>query len=285
MTRKIRQAVIIFVLMNICLAFAVTVPAYVISPELILEKMIQAIGWPAGYVVTQQVSLDYSACDNLDDQAALFDETAWFKTSGKFRSRIVVNNIKREYVFDYDRALTVIDGQIISTAENPVMIYKDPFIFRGRENLAERLSALGIDMSVVSLGRLGAAVAFVIGARYPDESVSQLWVDKETFLPLRLMLKSDDPNGSVEVRYLDWKRYYRFHHPQRIEIYRNDKVSRVVCVRNVRNGVREPDSFFNVSDMQLTYPKVGDDSDAKPRPDEPAGGIQETIDDFKKLYR
>ena len=284
--KQLRQAVFIVLLTNICLLLAKTTSAYIIGPELILEKMIQAMGWPSGYVVTQKVSLDYSACENTDDQATLFEETAWLKIPGKFRSRILVNNINREYVFDdNDGALTIIDGQIISTSENPLMVYKDLFIFRGREPLAARLSALGIDMTVVSLGRLGDTVAFVIGAQYPDETVSQLWVDKETFLPLRLILKRAADDVAVEVRYLDWRHQYRFRHPRRIEIYQKGRISRVVCVRTVQDGCREPDSFFDVATLKRQYPGIGTGSDSVPRPDEKPGGIQETIEDFKKLYQ
>ena len=250
-----------------------------------MEKMIQAVGWPSGYVISQRVSLDYSACEAADNQATLFEETVWLKIPGKFRSRIMVNNIKREYVFNDDGALTIIDGQIISTTENPLMVYKDLFIFRGRERLAERLSALGIDMARASLGRLGDTVAFVIGAQYPDESVSQLWVDKETFLPLRLILKNVSNDVAVEVRYLDWQRQYRFRHPYRIEIYQNDRISRVVCVKNIQDGSREPDSFFDVAALKLQYPGVGAGGETVPQPMEKPGGIQETIDDFKKLYQ
>jgi hypothetical protein len=283
--KQLRQAVFIVFLTNICLLLARTTSAYIICPELILEKMIQTVGWPSGYAVTQKVSLDYSACEAADDQASLFEETAWFKSSGKFRSRILVNNIKREYVFDNDGALTIIDGHIISTTENPLMVYKDLFIFRGRERLAERLSALGIDMTVVSLGRLGDTVAFVIGAQYPDESVSQLWVDKETFLPLRLILKDVGSDVAVEVRYLDWQRQYRFRHPYRIEIYQNDRISRVVCVKNIQDGCREPDSFFDVATLKLQYPGIDADGGSVPQQKNQPGGIQETIDDFKKLYQ
>ncbi len=282
---RTRTAVIIFILTNICLVFPAVSPAYIICPELILENMIATLGRSSGYVVSQQVSLDDSPCDALAGHAAVFEETAWFKPSGKFRSEIIINNVKREYVSADDQAVTIIDRQIISIDENPLMLYKDPFVFRGRERLAERLATLGIDMTVVSLGRFRDTVAFVIGAQYPDESVSQFWVDKKAFLPLRLLLKGNTEKSTVEIRYLDWKREPGFQHPMRVEIYQNDRIRRVICVRNIQSRGSETDGFFDVTALRTKYPTISAEKEKDANLKEEKGDIQETIDNFRKLYQ
>jgi len=165
------------------------------------------------------------------------------------------------------------------------MVYRDLFVFRGRERLADRLLSLGVDMSVVSLGRFKETVAFVLGAKYPDKSASQLWVDKETFLPVRLLLKTKAQDSPVEVRYLDWRKAYRFQHPRRIEIYQNGRISRVICVRNIKDNFPESDSFFDVALLQEKYPRIGSNREPAEQLDDKNEAIQQTIDDFKKLYQ
>jgi outer membrane lipoprotein-sorting protein len=59
-----------------------------------------------------------------------------------------------------------------------------PSLFLGgspRATLREK----GVDLGVVHLGRLGSSICWVIGATAEDPTRPQLWVDKETFLPLR----------------------------------------------------------------------------------------------------
>lgn len=83
------------------------------------------------------------------------------------------------------------------------------------------LRALGIDESVVSLARLDKRVAYIIGAKPWEPKKPQLWVDKEFFVPTRLI--EVDKQGSVtDTRLLgfgsattgEW-------YPARVEVWRD----------------------------------------------------------------
>lgn len=68
--------------------------------------------------------------------------------------------------------------------------------------MTKAVKALGIDTSVTALGRYEDRVCYIIGARAWEKNVSQLWIDKETFLPLRLVLM--DNKVRRETRWLEF---------------------------------------------------------------------------------
>ena len=59
------------------------------------------------------------------------------------------------------------------------------------------MSAYRIDTEVVSLGRRGKTVVYIIGAKPWEPDKPQLWVDKDLRAPIRLI--SLDPNNSSIV--------------------------------------------------------------------------------------
>lgn len=48
---------------------------------------------------------------------------------------------------------------------------------------------LGVDLNVSTLGRLGTRVAYVLGAKPNETEKAQIWVDKDTFAPARVIYK------------------------------------------------------------------------------------------------
>lgn len=67
---------------------------------------------------------------------------------------------------------------------------------------AEALSRLGVALGEVHLGRSEGRIAYVLGAR-PSEKKPQLWVDKTTFQPARLVYARGG-RPLAEVRLLDY---------------------------------------------------------------------------------
>ncbi|MEZ4578569.1 MAG: hypothetical protein R2875_11315 [Desulfobacterales bacterium] len=59
----------------------------------------------------------------------------------------------------------------------------------------------------------------IIGAQYPDESVPQIWLDKETFRPMRWIVESSgDPENPKysEILYRNWTRHSGAWYPSEI---------------------------------------------------------------------
>lgn len=88
--------------------------------------------------------------------------------------------------------------------------------------LAKYAEALGVDLATVSLSRLGRRPAYVVGARPQERDRPQIWFDKETTRPIRVI--ADYAGESWDVRFEDsaspatGKR-----HPRVVEVYRGGR--------------------------------------------------------------
>ena len=156
------------------------------------------------------------------------DESLRYLISEAFRSDIVTDDNQRIHVFANGESLTIIGGAVRATSHSRFDLYKDVLLFRTRPELVDRLSRLGVDVSISSLGRFEGRIAYVIGAQYPDESVDQLWVDHTNFRPLRWIIVNGTGGFSsnpLDVRYLDWWQLDGgFWYPARIEFYQNNQL-------------------------------------------------------------
>jgi outer membrane lipoprotein-sorting protein len=68
-------------------------------------------------------------------------------------------------------------------------------------NAASALQERGVDVHHVSLGRFREHICWVVGGKAEDTSRAQLWVDKETFFPVRL--RYFEGEGEAK-RAVDW---------------------------------------------------------------------------------
>jgi hypothetical protein len=226
----------------------------------------------------------------VDNNVALqetleLEETLRFVFSHAFRSDAKSYDSERIHVVSGDRSLTIVDGNIVPTAANRFDLYKDILLYRSREALVERLYEVGVDASVSSLGRFEGEIAFVVGAVYPDESVSQIWFDRKTFLPIRWIIHSGGAAGSdmLEVRYLTWWKSGQSRYPSRIEFYQDGNLVRVNQTRNFREGEVFSDDLFDIDHLSAIYPRAPEQPLVPGEPEEPSE-VQKTIDEFKRVF-
>lgn len=214
------------------------------------------------------------------------DGTLRFVFSRAFRSDVRSSNSERVQVAVGGRTLTIIDGRIVPAAASRLDAFKDLLLHRSRERLAENLLRLGVDVSISSLGRFEDQIAFVLGASYPDNDVNQLWVDKDSLLPLRLVLNDAGIAGSserVEIRYLIWWKIGETQYPSRIEFYQNDDLVRVRQVKRFEEDPTFPEDLFDIDYLQTVYPRATAQSAGAETADEPSE-IQKTIENFKRIF-
>jgi hypothetical protein len=97
------------------------------------------------------------------------------------------------------------------------------------------LRSRGIDESVVSMARLDKRANFVIGAKPWDLKKPQLWVDKEYFLPSRL-IEVDKQTGSVtDTRLLGYGSAVTGEwFPQKVEVYKDGMLVETVTYSSAR---------------------------------------------------
>jgi hypothetical protein len=257
--------------------------AYVIPGPHLLELMIEKLGRGKSLLISQKLLLyDVSPEKNMIE----LRETLKYNFPEEFRSEIQSENAKRIYVFSLGAALTVVDNKIVSNTETRFDCYKDVFLYRSWMLLQNRLSLLGVDTSVSSLGRFQDKIAYVIGAEYPDESVSQIWLDKNTFQPVRWIIidKVNKSNRDVlEIRYGDWKQIHKTWYSMHIAFYHNDVLVREIYTDKIKVNPSFSEELFDIEHLKsiyLNFSSVEKDKDDL----QGLSDIQKTIKEFKKLY-
>ncbi len=257
--------------------------AYVLQGPHILELMTQKLGKAKGLLVSQKLVLYDDTQQKIEDELT---ETLRYIFPETFRSDILSENVKRIHILSKGNVLTVIDEKTVDDSKNRYNHYKDLLLFRSRALLQSRLSSLGVDISISSLGRFEDKISYVIGAQYPNESVSQIWLDKNTFQPFRWIMRSSTTKKSgerLEVRYFEWHKADNTWYPMRIQFYRNDGLIREIIVQNIVINPSFSDTLFDIEHLRSIYPPVSD-VPADQVKKEGMAEVQKTIEDFKKIY-
>jgi outer membrane lipoprotein-sorting protein len=256
--------------------------AYILRGPHILELMTQKYGKPRSMLVSQKV-LFYHAGDTGTTEVS---ETLRYIVPEAFRSDSTSENSERIHVISKGEAMTVIDGKIAVTAETMFDIYKDILLYRSRELLGARLSALGVDLSVVAFGRFQDKIAFVIGAEKPDDPVSQVWVDKDSFLPVRWLMKADGSDAQkmdMEIRYSEWRKIDNAWYPMQIAFYQDEKPVREIKAEELRMNLTFPKDLFDIERLKTKYvpvvPEVKDGSVSGE-----INEIEKSINEFRKKF-
>lgn len=273
-----------FFFFSVVIFLAVYSPAnaYVLQGQHLLELMTQNFKKSKRLFVSQQLVL----YDNSGSKSTVeLNETLRYDFPETFRSDILSENVKRIHVLSKGTALTVIDGKAAIESETRYDRYKDIMLYNSRALLEKRLSSLGVDFTISSLGRFQGQPAYVLGAQYPDETAPQIWLDKDTFRPIRWVITGkvmDDPEDFLEVRYLEWQQVHRTWYPMRVEFYKNDVLVRQINVDNIEAAPDFPRELFDIDRLKSTYrlEVAVPDQNAEKELDE----VQKTIEKFKKMY-
>ena len=280
MQKATKKLLLIALSLVVIQGFYTAVDAYVLQGPHILELMVQNLGKAKRLLVSQRVIIHDNAVDGDRQEVK---ETVRYVFPETFRSDVLSETTQRIYVFAKGVSLTVIDEKASIGGETRFDHYKDILLFHSRIMLAEMLSASGIDVSISSLGRFQGKIAFVVGIEYPDETHSQVWIEKETFRPLRWILKSDSTENSsdtLEFRYQNWQEFDTTVYPMKIEFFQDGTLVRQIQVDTVAVDPIFSENLFNISYLQSRYlPKVPDKPEA-----EALNEVQKAIDEFKKRY-
>jgi hypothetical protein len=319
---RIKKITAICFLTIVSFIFLGLAQAYVLQGLHLIDLMIEQLGEAQSLFVSQQIIFyqpvsqtemdsvetveesptpDYTENDlpadqniELEDRVPVeetleLDETLRFDLSAHvFRSDAKSDDSERIHVVSDNRSLTIVDGTIVPPVANRFDLYNDIFLFRTREGLAERLSDLGVDVSVTSLGRFEGQIYFVIGAIYPDTSVSQIWIDRDTFLPSRWIIRGNPPQADtgsdvLEVRYLTWWKSGKSRYPSRIEFYQDGNLVRVNQIKSFRDGDVFSSDLFDIDHLRSIYPQAPQQPLVPGEPEEPSE-VQKTIDEFKRVF-
>ena len=256
--------------------------AYILRGPHILELMTQKYGKSRSMLVSQKILFFHTG----EAETIEVRETLRYIFSEAFRSDATSENSERIHLMSKGNTMTVIDGKIAVTGETLFDIYKDILLYRSRELLRTRLAALGVDMSVVAFGRFEGKIAFVIGAEKPDDPVSQLWVEKDSFLPIRWRVKADGSDAQkmdMDIRYSDWRKIDNAWYPMRIVFYQDKKPVREIKTEALRTNLFFPKALFDIEKIKARYmlaaPEVKDESVSGE-----ISEIEKNINEFRKKF-
>lgn len=256
MSIKIRPAGIQFlasILGLFVLFFASPVAAYVLSGAQIIEQMQKKLGKAKNLEIDQKLFFYDS---QLENGAIELDETVKYYFPDRFRSDIVSDNTRKMHLASFDQALMVLDGKVASEYESGFDHYKDLILFRSRIMLEQRLTMLGLDLGATCLERYKGRIVFAIGDKNADGAhVPRLFIDKETFLPVKWVLGTTlagEQTESLEVFYFNWKKFKKSIIPGRIEFYRDKKLVREIQVKNVVVNPEFDEALFDFQGIKAS---------------------------------
>lgn len=255
--------------------------AYILRGPHLLELMTQQYGKSKSLMVVQKV-LFYDA--TASGTLAEANETLRYLFPDVFRSDSISRHASRIHLVSGEKTLTVIDQKIVADSETLFDLYKDILLYRSRDLLGKKLAAAGIDTSITCLGRFEGRIAVVLGSEKPDERVSQVWVDKETFQPMRWVLvdrTGEAPGTTMEIRYDDWRQVNRTWYPMRVAIYKDGGLVREIKVETLRVNPSFPKKLLDAERLEIEY------FQSMPERSEPSvegelSEIEKTINEFRK---
>jgi len=254
--------------------------AYVLQGPHILELMVEKLGNAKRLLISQRLIIHDRS---LTHQPMEIREAVRYLYPDAFRSDISSDTTQRIYLFTGGKVLTVIDGKASAGVETWFDRYKDLFLYHSRVLLANHLTLSGVDVSVSSMGRFGDKIAYVVGGEYPAENRSQIWIEKETFRPIRWILK-DIPNypdlGTVEFRYKNWQKFDTVAYPMDIEFFQDGMLVRKLKVETVTVNPEFSKDLFDMEALQSRYLPVEREEKAPEALDE----VKKTIEEFKRRF-
>ena len=255
--------------------------AYVLKGPHILDLMVKQFGKADRLRVSQKLILK----DNSTEQGPIeFEEIVRYTFPDSFRSDTFSNSTKRVHVSSQGNAITIMDRKISSEPESEYDLYKDLLLYRSRTLLQNRLILLGIDIGLSSVGRFQNKIAYIIGAEYPDETRSQVWIDKDSFRPIRWLLIKSGPtyNGTVmEFRYGMWQQIDSLPYPMQIQIFQDGFLIREIIADSLTVNPSFEAALFDIEYLKTQYEA---DLSEEIKTDD-IEEVQKTIQEFKKRYQ
>jgi hypothetical protein len=236
--------------------------------------------------------------DQPTEPPPVLTEALTYQLPGGFRAEIRSEAIQRLYLEVDGEALLTMDGHLVPMGGGWFETFKDLFLFTRRLDLHRQLALKGVDVAIATLGLWNERPVHVLGAYFPDAAPAQIWVDKETLLPVRWLWEtvggglestSQGERRNFEIRYDRWQLFGKRRYPLRVQFFENHELVRtLVAEAVVVNAEVEAGSMDLEAVRRLALPPLGDPPPAgeenDPAVDPAVEEIHEAIDVFKKRF-
>lgn len=262
----------------LCL-FPLQVWAFVPDSSLLMDLMLEAMGGKG------KVSMEIQrVLPSEEREPALVEEKFLFRIPDAFRSESR-DGSSFWLANSGDHFLFVHDGKRL--ADSPPRLedyFYAPLLIREKESLLHFLQRRGVDIGHTGLDRHEGKIGFCLG----DPAGSHLFLDKESFHPLFLILEERGfgLKRRTEIRYRNWEGGKTPAFPREIDILdENGALLQQIRVRQLATG-SFADNLMDLAALKKKYPLSGDDfrSPATSGSSDPLKDVEDSLDRFRKRY-
>ena len=277
MKRCIQSVVCAF----ICFWLVAVTGAYILPAKQVLGFMVEQFGADQTLVIFQKtVVYDPDIEGGMDE----LDEILYYKYPNRFRSEISGPKLEKIQVLNEEGALVVINDKILSETESLFDHFKDLLLYSRIDLLVDKVFHLGVNVDIVSLGRFRDKIVYVIGAKYPDESVSQVWIDKKSFRPVRFILGGETGTLIREIEFSEYRDLDKTKvYPGRVSFYEDGNLVRMYILERFEINPEISDQMFDVGYLKGIY-EPADSTDPSTLPDSELDKVRRSLEEFKKIF-
>lgn len=188
----------------------------------------------------------------VSNQTVSFKETVWID----FQKR----SIKSKAISDDGKELYALERGF-SDLKNPLPLAKALLLESNPEIVSKALWDVGVS-DLAWLGRWKGKIAWVVGEKAKDSLLTpQLWIEKDLFLPLKLVLKQAE--SSVEIRFENYHFYKEFPFPQSISVVKllgdPSRVQETVLLKAESSDFTINPDFPSTKDVSADFQHVSAD--------------------------
>ena len=259
-TRSGRMRLLSGVVLALSLAIIpVSAGAYVLMGEHVLDLMVQALGQADTLEVTQTLTI-HAAATAISPPTSALQETVRIRFPYDFRADASGDGYQRQMLISGGTALMAVNGVLQDGPLPRYARYNDILMVKPRQALADHLRMLGVDVTVSSLGRLEDRYCYVVGAHFPDEAAAQLWVAKDTFHPMRLILPPaamSSGEGPVEIRYRNWTFAEGVAYPMHVVMLQNHQIMQEIRVDRLQVNPAFTSDLFDITALRQEWFRPG----------------------------
>lgn len=263
------------------MTLSIAAHGYVLEGPHVLELMVQTLSGANTLRVEQNVVIEKRGDA---DQLLTFSERLTYAFPNRFRSDVSYGDTSRIFVRSAGETLTIIDNHRVKTRENRFDRYVNLLLYRSRTALHRMLLSYDVDVETTTLGRFEDRVVYVIGAQYPDESTSQVWVDKDSLLPVRwINVSGDDTGDRFEFIYRNWQKKDNLWYPAMIEVWDQEKRIRQIIATDLQVDIELSSELFDIARLMQAFPL--EEATVSPGTTESeVNEVERTIEQFQRKF-
>ena len=220
--------------------------AYIPSAHFIIKMMMKG-NQAIRDVKVEQTRITFDEDSGREDLRV--PEVLYLKSPDYYRLDRALPEKKTITICNRGETFTFVDGKRTPHVMDGTILFKDLLIKRSVDDITALLRSRNVDVDRMALGRFEGKIAYIIGAGETEAELPQLWIDKESFLPIRFIMREKKNNAvvTVEIRYLNYGSIAgKFQYPSNIEFYYDGKLSLRYHAQEVRINIAIPDRVFDI---------------------------------------